>query len=682
MRPIVFFLAEMGIYAFSRSMAIFAGAMKNAGQSAFLTHCTGEFRRCSFMAALKLPPSESLKKKKMLCAECNRYARLLSSRYSVPLLSFRDFWTHDEDVAVHALFEENRSHPLDIMWQGVPVGKIAYRSIVLATKDNSPFFSGEREDLFFQEAYTAIQSASITQKIIGEVEPAAFAFGQNYCPEIASRVVCRKNGIKISHHMGTILNGHDFGRIIVHSRPFSQILKDLPRQWREYRDIPLSPDKVRSCWDDVYCRNYLSGNSHIYSPRKSGDLEAIRDKFSLDPKRKTLIIYTSSPDERDALQVSADVDGVTLEMSDIFEDQVIWIQSVCSYVAANENLQLVVRIHPRLGKDNRSGIAHAHLQALESVFSELPARCHIAWPQDPVSSYDLAELADVVLVSWSTMGKELARIGVPVIATVRHFHYPDGEEFIRVPASKDEYFSCIADALNKKTTVDMLAKAIRFHYFTSELPALDLRESMGSEIPDILFDATVSLNDDVSQRLCGLFLEKSELLDDNLHQFKATARALPGEEIQEICKEVANYIDCSFFPPERDIPAIANGRAGVCKSYIKKLLPQSLVSTIRNCIWAYKARSITPVAVERKEIFSRSVLKFRFIPESYSLEQCQERTSKDPLLCLIGYENNVVYYIKNGIVKKRCSLAILRLVHLLEQNCLTFFEPISEKDRV
>lgn len=682
MRPIVFFLAEMGIYAFSRSMAIFAGAMKNVGQSAFLTHCTGQFMRCSFMSALKLPSAESFKKKKMLCAECNRYARLLSSRYSVPLLPLRDFWTHDDDVVAHALLEENRNHPLSIMWQGIPVGKIAYRSIVLATKDNSSVFTGEREDLFFQEVYTAIQSASITQKIIDEVKPAAFAFGQNYCPEIASRVMCRKNGIKISHHMGTILNGHDFGRVIIHSRPFSQILKDLPRQWREYRDIPLSPEKVRSCWDDVYCRNYISGNSHIYSPSKKGDLEAIQNKFDLDPKRKTLIIYTSSPDERDALQVSADVDGIRLELTDIFEDQISWIQSVCSYVATNEDLQLVVRIHPRLGRDNRSGIAHTHLQALESVFSELPIRCHIAWPQDPVSSYDLAELADVVLVSWSTMGKELARIGVPVIATVQHFHYPDGEEFIRIPASKDEYFANIAEALNKKTTVDMLAKAIRFHYFTSELPALDLRESMGSEIPDILFDAPVSLNNDVSQRLCALFLEQSELLDDNLQQFRASSSALHEEEIQEICKEIENYINHSFFPPEMEMHNVTGGCVEICKSYIKRILPQNIVSTLRNYIWARKRSLITPRAVERKEIFSRPVLKFRLIPENYSLEQCQERTIKDHSLCLIGYDNGMVYYIKNGIVKKRRSVAILRLVHVLEQNGLKLLELTPKKDNV
>ena len=130
------------------------------------------------------------------------------------------------------------------------------------------------------------------------------------------------------------------------------------------------------------------------------------------------------------------------------------------------------------------------------------------------------------------------------------------------------------------------------------------------------------------------------------------------------------------------MPTVANGCAGICKSYIKKMLPQAFVSTLRNYIWAYKARSISPIAVEKKEIFPRPVLKFRFIPKSYSLEQCQKRTIGDPLLCLIGYENDVVYYIKNGIIKKRRSLAILRLVHLLEQNCLKFLEPTPEKDDI
>src|SRR5205807_8907478 len=99
------------------------------------------------------------------------------------------------------------------------------------------------------------------------------------------------------------------------------------------------------------------------------------------------------------------------------------------YVESHDDLQLAVRIHPREGPNKREGGTSQHLQKLRREFGAYQhARVRIIWPEDKTSSYDLGEAADLALVSWSSIGLELARLGVPVLTSTRGIGFlPEGD---------------------------------------------------------------------------------------------------------------------------------------------------------------------------------------------------------------------------------------------------------------
>ncbi len=137
------------------------------------------------------------------------------------------------------------------------------------------------------------------------------------------------------------------------------------------------------------------------------------EEFGLSPHRKTIVAYTSTDELGASLsssrcsafrrrRVRAVLDHVRLS------DSVEWSASV--------RMQLIVRSGQHgAGLNGTRRIATAFLEAARTI-REYPGQCRHRVAEDPTSSYNVAEVADVAAVAWSNMGIELARVGVPVVA--------------------------------------------------------------------------------------------------------------------------------------------------------------------------------------------------------------------------------------------------------------------------
>lgn len=642
MQPIIFFIAETGVYQFSRNAAIFSHALESIGQPTLFIHCTGQLTRCAAIAMRRLPGNIDKQIKQKICAICQKNIATLQKKYNLQLLDLDDYYSEEDHYQTQIEVSTNIISPHEAIYKDIPIGLFAYRGVALETKDASTIFSGPRLALMQSYLSSAIEAYVISERIINRVQPKAFFYGQSYCFESVSELTCKKFDILTSYHSATIINGYDYGRILLYSKAHIKQLQDLVTTWHEYKNIPLTSQDIQSCWDDVFFRNHKR-NSHIYSPPKGENLEDLKEKFSIDPARKTIIAYVSSQDERTTLELACQASNISLDITDVFENQVIWLQQLLDFVSERSDIQLIIRMHPRLGKDHRSNVASIHLNEFKSLLGNLPERCHVVWPQDPVSSYDLAELADLALVSWSTMGRELARIGIPVIATAGNFYYPN-DDFIKTPSTEKEYFQTISSTLKAEYTFSMLQKAIRFNYFVSELPTLDLRDDLGSDLLPIDQDVTTfTISNEKINIIGDVILGKHEIIELNAKRMK---RSLNSESIEKetIYREICYFIHNEFFPQLDKEQSSA---------HIEDNEHQAIVG--------------------RKEIFPRPSYIFNLFNDCSLIEKYKEKTTVDSLFCAIFYDQNTVYYVNGGTVKQRNSLLLLRLVHLLAKTSRTTF---------
>ena len=269
-------------------------------------------------------------------------------------------------------------------------------------------------------------------------------------------------------------------------------------------------------------------------------------QLHLDPHRKLIVAYTSSLDEyyagwsiMEALGYGKPPEG------QVFSDQIEWIKALMEHVRHRKDLQLVVRIHPREGnpfKGTRKSSEHLAYPAPES-FADTPSNVRIVWPAEAISSYDLAEICDLALVSWSTIGLEVARMGVPVLASTKGIAaFPD-DDFIRSTNTAAEYFQVLESLLTSSASLETLARAFRWY----NLQHLGATIDFGDVIPSPDFYRLPAFHRPKEAVLAERIVIGGETaLDINLERQRqynaASAKTVESEALKAHCRRFVHLL--------------------------------------------------------------------------------------------------------------------------------------------
>jgi hypothetical protein len=147
------------------------------------------------------------------------------------------------------------------------------------------------------------------------------------------------------------------------------------------------------------------------------------------------------------------------------------------YVGESDDLQLVVRVHPREGANKRESVVSQHLAKLKRAFSAPSPNCRFVWPQDLVSSYDLGEAADLVLTSWSTIGLEMARLGAPVLVAFNGaISAIPQDDFLEWGPTPPAYFEKLRELLERPVIFAQVARAYRWYALSIFGATLDVSD--------------------------------------------------------------------------------------------------------------------------------------------------------------------------------------------------------------
>jgi len=646
-KTVILFIPEIGIYPYARGLAVLGDAVVKQGGRVFVTHDTGQMFRSPFMAMHRLPVDASQKEKNKLIRKNNKVFKQVLQKYNFSSIELSDLVDKALINEINTLV--NTDDLESITYRGFPVGKISQYDFILETK--FPFsnnISEEQKELFRLYIKNTALSVAITDRICEKYNPTLFLTFNEYAQCQAVRYGAYSNHVS---RMALTYPTHfnvDASRFLVWESTCEYWRYTHCQNWNNVRNFSINKEAVEECWKDAVFRMYSTG-SHIFSSQKKNDLENIFRNLKLDTNKKTVVVYTSSQDERRSVEIAMNFWKEDNNVQDAFLNQIDWLKMLRDYANERNDIQILVRIHPREG--HRGGGFHSdHLKQLYEVFRKNTKNFTIIWPDDPVSSYDLIELADVCLVAWSLMGQEAARLGIPVLSFTGNMFYPN-DDFIQVATSQEEYRIKLDSVLKMEYKWQHLLKAVRFYHWRTFIPSLNLGETVPVDFQDdtIWPEAPESKVGVINDILNG----KQDLIEYNITQWQ---NSLPIDalerETEAMRQGIRYFLDNIFYPPSLNKNKSARSIVFLIRIY----------NIIYRIYYAYFANNRKLKINNEKNFFVDYHLEFS--SDISKLEIFRLRTSQDKNLRIIVEDGLLSILVNKGKIIRRMLPTVNRLARL------------------
>jgi hypothetical protein len=525
----IFFSPEAGIEPYFVAHCVAARTLAELGHPVLVARCFETFPYCPVMELLRVPYAPSAAQRRATCLDCAATWFRNASEYGLECLDLRPFLTPEILAEVRRAMDAAPRDLARFEFAGLPFGKLAMMDVALAEKIadfNAPDERPRAAWLRFIEA--SVTAYLLVDLICRRLSVARLVHFNDYSIMLGARLAAAKHGARVlSLTFAPHLN-IDQRRYLIRDEPWCVACMPQEDRWPDFRDVPLPAPMVETIVDDLLSR-FGGRGSHQFSPAKSTAAWDAHAALGLPRDARLLVAFTSSLDEATAIRRSREALGAPAYTGpNPFPDQIAWLRALIDVVEASGDLALVVRIHPREGV-MRGRPSSQHLGRLREAFSGAYARCRFVWPEDKTSSYDLAEAADVALTAWTTMGVELARLGIPVLTAFRGVNPFPLEGFLEWAPTPDAYLAKVAArAARGEASLDRIAAAFRWYHQYVLANCIDLGDLVSGPsfggLPPFRLPAR-------ADTLAKVVVEGRDVLDVNLERLRSARHA--GSEAEE-----------------------------------------------------------------------------------------------------------------------------------------------------
>jgi len=474
---VLVFAPEADVTPHIALMSIMAKALIDSGQPAVSIRCFQIYKRCPVMGSRGLANPTPDKERRIACLDCGYASLHLLPQYNLPTLDLRSYLTPAMRKKIAAEMSNLPDLLREYTYDGIAFGKLTMMDLATARKvsdyDN---VSPENRAVWISFLESSLTSYLLADSLMQQQKFKAVIHYNDISLMLGARLAARKYGIP--GYCVTHASHKNIDRRRAHIRPQIGLLADRANSevWPEWSRQALSEPEVREIGDDIIFR-FRSQGSHQYAMTKSFTCEDLRTKLGLSHERKLIVAYTSSLDELLASKMSAEGAAEVFTIPpQPFEDQIEWLRALVQFVEQSNDKSLVIRIHPREGATRRNNAISDHLRRLRIELDGKYENCRIIWPEDKTSSYDLAEIADLGLISWSTIGIELARLGIPVVASTLGIGSFPRASFLEWGATPEEYFQQIQLNLSRQPEINSVVGAFRWYNLNHLGTTVDLSD--------------------------------------------------------------------------------------------------------------------------------------------------------------------------------------------------------------
>lgn len=471
---VLFFSPHSAVWIHAFPEALVAESLAQAGHEIVYVGCGRLLRRhCIAMIARGVPFAASPSQKARICSLCDRNKRILRNRLGLDGIDLAESLEDADLLAADELAASVTPQDcLDLVVDDVAVGRIASYELLINSKKTELNFKGDEWQRYQASIWNCIVVLRVMRRILDRARPDRIVlYNALYS---VNRIVCRLAEIRgipqYFLHAGDNLSNRLQTLILARDHAFSYYAR-LRDKWTELQYRPAPIRAMRSATDHfLEVARGRSPWAYSAAPAQTIDL---RKRFGIEPARKILCATMSSDDERFSGEL---IGALPADMPLVFPRQVDWIRTLVRYVAERKDLSLIVRVHPREFPNKREAVLSEHAKMLQVALTDLPGNVKVNWPTDNISLYDLANIADVFTNAWSSAGKEMAWLGLPVVLYSADLTlYPADLNY--VGNTQTAYLEQIEQALRDGWDAERIRRTYRWCTLEYDRAALDIADS-------------------------------------------------------------------------------------------------------------------------------------------------------------------------------------------------------------
>lgn len=411
------------------------------------------------MSIYNLDSSSSEFDRKKVCLQCVSHKKILSNFIGGASIDVGDFISMSERNKIDDNLKKLSNEALiDLVEEGIAVGKISLYVVLLKYKKSQDFFTDREWKEYRVELQHVLYTLNAAHKILEIEKPEAIFVYNSFYPlnrvfvlmaeKLGVKTYCLHAGWRLSNRFQTLSIGQGH-----HYDIFNKVLSCW---FKDYKNFPALPSDIKHVRDHFF--ELIQGNNIFVYSRPSNMKLNVFNYYKIAEKQKVIVAVMSSVDERNGVEtigVLPKYEGL------IFENQTVWLKTLIEYAKHNTNVFLIIRVHPREFPNRREEVLSEYAKSLSCLFSDLPSNVKLNCPADDISMYQLAKFIDVCLHAGSSVGKEMALLGIPVVNYIPSgLTYPF--DLSLFADSQAAYFKCIEDALEKGWSIEYARKAFRW----------------------------------------------------------------------------------------------------------------------------------------------------------------------------------------------------------------------------
>jgi hypothetical protein len=403
--------------------------------------CQGVLKRhCVSMSANNLNSKADEKKKQKICNTCKNFSK---KTWDIENKYFIDSYitSEDKDLVKSLISKIALNNVSKFTYDDIPIGLIAPYELLLNHKIS---ILENISEVAWSDYLAAIENclyASISLKKLLQAEAfdRVVVYNANYGVNHTIKLVAKKFNIPTIHFHYSIelARWGDLYFLTTELPPY--FLRDRKNYFeKNINNLNIQYSQFNRVYNHIK-KLFESTSLWVYSERRTGNKEVLKDKFQIKENDSIALISLSSFDELFGIEYSIANNNYVASSNSLFFDQFKWLEHTIEFFSKNPKLKLIIRVHPREYPNKRENVISDISKRYEELLKNLPSNIFINFPDQKISIYDLLPIIKLHITSWSSVGLESTLLGIPTISVTKGLSLYSNEYVNFCPNSIDEY---------------------------------------------------------------------------------------------------------------------------------------------------------------------------------------------------------------------------------------------------